>query len=30
VVKRADGRTTLRTFRGENVDYIDPPTRGLD
>ena len=30
VVKRADGRTTLRTFRGENVEYIDPPTRGLD
>ena len=26
VVKRGTGRTTLRTFRGEEVDYIDPPT----
>jgi lysine 2,3-aminomutase len=24
VVGRAHGRTTLRTFRGEDVDYIDP------
>lgn len=26
VVRRADGVTTLRTFRGEEVDYVDPPT----
>jgi lysine 2,3-aminomutase len=26
VVARAPGRTTLRTFRGELVDYVDPPT----
>ena len=25
VVARGKGRTTLRTFRGEEVDYIDPP-----
>jgi lysine 2,3-aminomutase len=25
VMARAPGRTTLRTFRGESVDYIDPP-----
>ena len=25
VVARADGVTTLRTFRGELVDYVDPP-----
>jgi lysine 2,3-aminomutase len=25
VMARGDGRTTLRTFRGELVDYIDPP-----
>jgi lysine 2,3-aminomutase len=25
VVQRAEGRTTLRTFRGELVDYLDPP-----
>jgi lysine 2,3-aminomutase len=25
VVARAHGTTTLRTFRGEHVDYIDPP-----
>jgi lysine 2,3-aminomutase len=25
VVSRDQGRTTLRTFRGELVDYIDPP-----
>lgn len=25
VVKRAEGRTTLRTFRGEEVEYLDPP-----
>jgi lysine 2,3-aminomutase len=30
VVGHADGRTTLRTFRGERVDYVDPPDRGLD
>jgi lysine 2,3-aminomutase len=28
VVARAPGRTTLRTFRGEEVDYIDPPAAG--
>jgi lysine 2,3-aminomutase len=27
IVARAAGRTTLRTFRGEQVDYIDPPAR---
>jgi len=27
VVARAPGRTTLRTFRGEEVDYFDPPQR---
>jgi lysine 2,3-aminomutase len=25
IVARGEGRTTLRTFRGEDVDYIDPP-----
>ena len=25
VVARVPGRTTLRTFRGETVDYVDPP-----
>ena len=25
VVERAPGRTRLRTFRGEEVDYFDPP-----
>jgi lysine 2,3-aminomutase len=25
VVARSEGVTTLRTFRGESVDYIDPP-----
>lgn len=25
VVARAPGRTRLRTFRGEEVDYVDPP-----
>jgi lysine 2,3-aminomutase len=25
VVRRADGRTVLRTFRGEEVEYVDPP-----
>jgi lysine 2,3-aminomutase len=25
VVRRDEGRTTLRTFRGEEVVYIDPP-----
>lgn len=25
IVHEADGVTTLRTFRGEDVDYIDPP-----
>jgi lysine 2,3-aminomutase len=29
VVGRAGGATTLRTFRGELVDYVDPP-RGSD
>ena len=24
VVARAPGRTTLRTFRGEDVEYVDP------
>jgi lysine 2,3-aminomutase len=27
VVARAPGRTTLRTFRGAEVDYVDPPAR---
>jgi lysine 2,3-aminomutase len=27
VVARAQGRTTLRTFRGAEVDYVDPPER---
>jgi lysine 2,3-aminomutase len=26
VVSRAPGRTRLRTFRSEEVDYIDPPS----
>jgi lysine 2,3-aminomutase len=26
VVARAPGRTTLRTFRGEEVEYVDPPS----
>jgi lysine 2,3-aminomutase len=25
IVRSADGITTLRTFRGEEVDYVDPP-----
>ena len=25
VVSRGPGTTTLRTFRGETVDYVDPP-----
>jgi lysine 2,3-aminomutase len=25
IVRRAEGTTTLRTFRGEEVDYVDPP-----
>ncbi len=25
IVARGDGRTSLRTFRGEIVDYVDPP-----
>jgi lysine 2,3-aminomutase len=25
VVAHGEGKTTLRTFRGEEVDYIDPP-----
>ena len=29
VVARASGWTTLRTFRGEEVDYVDPPP-GVD
>ena len=28
VVAREPGRTTLRTFRGELVDYVDPPSGG--
>lgn len=28
IVEKGDGRTTLRTFRGELVDYIDPPLGG--
>lgn len=28
IVGKGDGRTTLRTFRGELVDYIDPPLGG--
>ena len=27
VVGRGEGRTTLRTFRGEEVTYVDPPAR---
>ena len=26
IVAQADGRTTLKTFRGEEVDYLDPPS----
>jgi lysine 2,3-aminomutase len=26
VVARVPGRTTLRTFRGDTVDYVDPPS----
>jgi lysine 2,3-aminomutase len=29
IVRREDGVTTLRTFRGEEVDYVDPPPLGL-
>ena len=25
VVDRGEGRTVLRTFRGEQVTYVDPP-----
>lgn len=25
IVRREENRTTLRTFRGEEVDYVDPP-----
>jgi len=25
IVDKSGGRTTLRTFRGELVDYLDPP-----
>ncbi len=28
IVARSPGRTTLRTFRGEEVDYVDPPAAG--
>jgi lysine 2,3-aminomutase len=28
VVARAPGRTTLQTFRGEHVEYVDPPAGG--
>lgn len=27
IVRRAGGVTTLRTFRGEEVDYVDPPSQ---
>ncbi len=27
VVRRGEGTTTLRTFRGEEVTYVDPPSR---
>lgn len=27
IVREGDGVTTLRTFRGEEVDYIDPPAK---
>lgn len=30
VVAEKAGRTTLRTFRGEHVDYVDPPPDGDD
>jgi lysine 2,3-aminomutase len=30
VVRREPGRTRLRTFRGEEVDYVDPPNLPLD
>jgi lysine 2,3-aminomutase len=30
VVARAPGITTLRTFRGEVVDYVDPPEKYVD
>ena len=30
IVRRGDGVTTLRTFRGEEVDYIDPPPHESD
>jgi lysine 2,3-aminomutase len=30
VVARAPGITTLRTFRGEVVDYVDPPEKCVD
>ncbi len=29
VLRREGGTTTLRTFRGEEVDYLDPPTDEL-
>jgi lysine 2,3-aminomutase len=28
VVARGAGKTTLRTFRGHEVDYVDPPEVG--
>jgi lysine 2,3-aminomutase len=28
IVARAPGKTTLETFRGEHVDYVDPPADG--
>lgn len=27
IVREGNGVTTLRTFRGEEVDYIDPPAK---
>ncbi len=29
VVARGDGTTTLRTFRGEEVTYVDPPSKAI-
>jgi lysine 2,3-aminomutase len=30
VVARRPGRTTLRTFRGEEIEYIDPDATALN
>lgn len=29
IVTKGEGKTTLRTFRGEHVTYVDPPARSL-